>query len=132
MQTRNKRYSNSEIKPKDLQLFKDDLKTRLVKYKNSKLDSVESVKEFIDKAFNSKTITKINFAGRTYITNAESDPVNAVSVLRGSPFNITFRTDSRTGDYNRLYVTFKLVDGVITPIQAVYYDEDNKSIKKKL
>lgn len=138
---RGNRNSNPVIEPKDIKLFKDQLSTRLAKYKLSKYDEVEDVAAFVKKVFEGGA-NKLTLAGTTYSAVPDAKYLGSNSKHRGedrkafhdttmrdlfSGKSIEMQFDSKTpGKYGALYLTIKFVKGSIEPVEASYYDENQK------
>lgn len=137
---RNQRSSNRPINPEDLKLFTDDIKTRLAKYKNTKVASAEDAKDFIDKVFGGG-LKKIKFMGSTYSTIPERKHIGSSSsnsrrggytafyngtfnsLFKGDPVTIEFEADRAESDYSTLYLTVKMVNGTLKPVEMRYTDK---------
>jgi len=119
------RWKNPKVDREDLKLFADDIQKRLKLYKNSKIESVDDLKTFVEKVFSgSGKLKKINFAGRTYNAvpgSSYSTSSNEMkSLLSGKTITISFEADREVGDYNSLYLDVKFVNGMIVPVSAKY------------
>jgi hypothetical protein len=136
------RRGNQPIDPKQAKLFTDDLKTRLAKYKNTKIDSADTAEEFIKKVFGGG-LKKLKFAGRSYSAVPDTEYMGSsdsrgrsgnkhqyfyngtmASLFSGKPVTMKFSADSKEGDYNSLYLTVKLVNGALTPVEVKYSDKE--------
>ncbi len=103
----------------------DDLKTRLIKYKNTKKPTANSIQEFIDMVMKGQAKV-INFNGRPWKTTIEKDysPKDyhqKENLFKGIPFDIHYR--SATPDsFDSLYITFMydIMTGRLVPIEAQY------------
>lgn len=134
---RKARLENPPIATKDITLFRDDLSTRLAKYKNTKIDSAESAEEFITKVFGGG-LKKLKFAGRAYsaVPDTEYETGSGSGkhkyfyngtmqkLFLGKPVTMKFSADSKEGDYNSLYLTVKLVNGALKPVEVRYSDKE--------
>lgn len=143
---RGERRANQPIDPKELKLFKDDLKTRLAKFKNSKADTAENAQEFIDKVL-SGALKKLTFAGSTYSTtpvkkyigsNDRHQPTKGYKafydgtmhdLISGKPVTMEFEADRKEADYNTLYLTVKMIKGSLVPVEMKYSVKGGKSEK---
>lgn len=136
------RSANRPIDPKDLKLFKDDLSTRLAKYKNTKVDTAEDAADFVKKVFGGG-LKKLKFAGRTYSAVPEKEYMGSshsgrgkheyfyngtfATLLSGKPATMKFEADRKEGDYNTLYLTVKMVNGSLVPVEVRYSEKDGDS-----
>lgn len=131
------RSNNRPIDPKEMKLFQDDIRVRLAKYKNSKEDSVESAEEFVKKVF-SGALKKVKFAGSTfslvpereYMGSSSSRGKNQVfyngtmrDLMTGKNVTMQFEADRREQDYQTLYLTVKMINGTLVPVQVRYTDK---------
>jgi hypothetical protein len=143
MGKRGERAQNRPIDPKDLKLFKDDLSTRLAKYKNTKVDTAEDAEDFVKKVFGGG-LKKLKFAGRTYSAVPEKEYMGSsgrsgsgkheyfyngtfATLLSGKPATMKFEADRKEGDYNTLYLTVKFVNGSLVPVEMSYSESYGKS-----
>lgn len=134
------RAQNRPIDPKYLKLFKDDLSTRLAKYKNTKVDTAEDAEDFVKKVFGGG-LKKLKFAGRTYSAVPEKEYMGSsgrsgsgkheyfyngtfATLLSGKPATMKFEADRKEGDYNTLYLTVKFVNGSLVPVEMRYSEKD--------
>ena len=138
------RQANRPIEAKDISLFKDDLKTRLTKYKNSKADTAENAQEFIDKVL-SGALKKLTFAGSTYSTTPVKKYIGSNDrhqkgyrafydgtmndLISGKPVTMEFEADRKESDYNTLYLTVKMIKGALVPVEMKYSVKGGKSEK---
>lgn len=134
---RGERSANRPVDPKEMKLFKDDLKTRLAKYKNTKIDSAETAEDFIKKVFGGG-LKKLKFAGRAYsaVPDTEYEPGSGSGkhkyfyngtmqkLFLGKPVTMKFSADTKEGDYNSLYLTVKLVNGELKPVEMRYSNKE--------
>lgn len=128
---RQKRYQNHPIAPEDFKLFADDLRVRLAKYKNSKLVTVADAVEFLEVMMTGR-MQKINLGGATYIAKVgDTDSSMGRAMLAGKKFTLSFSPDTTTSGYSSLYIDVKMINNVLTPIQA-RYNENGKSVTKDL
>lgn len=128
--TRKERNLNQPVTLKDVESFKADLRERLIKFKNSKVETVEDAAAFMKKVFEG-SLKKVTLAGVTYFTQADttSGYTNNKSgsysnsmmkdLLSKKPVSVYF--SSADGKYNTLSLVVKLVDGMLTPVSASYY-----------
>lgn len=101
-----------------------DLRTRLATYKNTKQPTVDTIEDFISMSVN-KQAKKVQFAGSTYATSAETyDKVNPVDLLSGKPFKVSYRT-ADPGAYDSLDLTYAYdpKSNMLKPIYATWYDK---------
>ena len=126
--------------------LKDDLMKRLAVYKAGKLDTVDDAAEFLQKVFDGKA-KKINFAGRTYSSTPTMKYLGSSgsgnkkyqsfydtslpNLLAGKPVQVEFESDRDQNQYETLYLTVKLVGGVLKPIK-VKYAENGRYVEKDL
>lgn len=135
---RGERRNNPPVKQKDVKLFTDDLKTRLAKYKNTKIDSAEDAEDFIKKVFGGG-LKKLKFAGRSYSAVPDTEYVSGqgtekhkyfyngtmATLFSGKPVTMKFSADSKEGDYNSLYLTVKLIGGELKATEMRYSDKED-------
>ncbi len=118
---RRKRYSIKEIED-----GKNDLKTRLQKYKLSKKPTVDTIEEFIKYALDNPGKT-VQFAGRSYVLKVSSyDKIEPTALLSGTPFSASYST-ADPGSYDSLNLTYKFDprEGTLKPVFATWYDKSN-------
>lgn len=115
-------------------------------FKAGKLETVEDAAAFLKKVFEGKA-KKINFAGKTY--NALPDGKYLGSnhraggrdsksfynttmrdLIAGKGVDIEFDSDRAKGEYDTLYIKVKLVNGVLTPIEARYRENGESKTAK--
>lgn len=132
MAKRGERIANKPIDPKELKLFKDDVSVRLAKYKNSKIESVADCKQFLEKVLTGG-FKKLTLGKRTYTTQPGDYYNDAIitKLITGKPLQISFDADRSTNDYTNMVITVKLVNGVLTPIEARYSGDDHKQVTEK-
>lgn len=139
------RRQNQPIDAKDIKLFKDDLKVRLAKYKNQKLDNIDDAKNLIEKVFADPNMKKFNFAGRTYTVDRNDRKTAFVhkgrsatytdsltSLLSGKEVTISFSGDSRADQYSSLYLSIILKNNSLVPTKVSYTDANGKHKEEKL
>lgn len=143
---RSERLKNQPIDPEKLQLFQDDIKTRLAKYKNTKVDTAEDAQDFIDKVLGGG-LKKVKFEGRTYSavptkkylgSNSRGRGENhrafydgtIADLFAGKQVTLDFEADRNEKDYNTLYLTIKLVKGAIVPVKMRFSSRDQNSSKE--
>lgn len=128
---RDDRFTNRPIEPKDVKLFKDDLRARLAKYKATKLVNVDDVQQLVNLIFsNNGAFKKINFQGQPYNLVPDIDYVPSASkyaqggysdfamkLFTGKEVIIRFSGDSAAQNYDTLYLTIQLVNGAIKPVK---------------
>ena len=134
------RRQNEPISKEKETLFTDDLRTRLAKYKNAKVDTVDDAKTFIDKVL-AGGLKKLTFAGSTYSAVPTSKYLGSShsrsykdnqsffdgtmnQLFTGKPVTMEFEADRKESDYNTLYLTVKLIKGALTPIEIKYQERD--------
>lgn len=149
---RSDRYGNADYastKTSDLKMFADDIKTRLAKFKNSKVASVEDMQEFVAKVFTGGgLLKKLNFAGLTYeavpaVKELGSNDSRKYSkefqryhdrtmhdLFSGKEVSIEFESDRAASQYHSLYIIVKFKDGMIKPVKAKYFDANEKKNKE--
>lgn len=128
---RDDRFTNRPIEPKDVKLFKDDLRARLAKYKATKLVNVDDVQQLVNLIFsNNGAFKKINFQGQPYNLVPDIDYVPSASkhaqggysdfakkLFTGKEVTIRFSGDSAAQNYDTLYLNIQLVNGAIKPVK---------------
>lgn len=131
MDKRKERNANPPIEPKDLKLFADDIKTRLSKYKNSKLETVEDAKAFFEKAM-AGGLKKINLGGLTYIAkiNETYTKASLVDALAGKTVYLQFDADRATSGYGELKIGVKIENGMLKLVSAEYSVNGKKVTEK--
>ena len=130
------RRLNRPIDPKELTLFKDDIKTRLAKYKNSKVDTAEDAADFVKKVF-AGGMKKLRLAGSTYSAIPSKKYTGSANrkhegfyngtmqdLFTGKSVTMEFEADRAERDYHTLYLTVKLVKGQLVPVEARYTEKD--------
>lgn len=121
MSKRNKRYSLKEI-----EAGKNDLMTRLKKYKLSKKPSVDTIEDFIKYAL-SNPGKIVQFAGRTYTIKSSSyDKLDPNALLTGTPFSVSYSC-ADPGSYDSLNVIFAFNPAkmMLMPVSATWYDKSD-------
>lgn len=131
MDKRKERNANPPIEAKDLKLFADDIKTRLAKYKNSKLETVEDAKAFFEKAM-AGGLKKINLGGSTYIAkiNETYTKASLVDALAGKTVYLQFDADRATSGYGELKIGVKIENGMLKLVSAEYSVNGKKVTEK--
>jgi hypothetical protein len=105
--------------PFDYAQAANDLKARLVRFKNAKRPTAENIHQFLEMA-TSRAAKVINFGGKPWHTTEEkSNMVNPVELLNGRPFVIEYKS-ANPGDYGTLKISYRYDkrDNQIRPWQA--------------
>lgn len=112
----------------------DDLKSRLLKFKNSKRPSADNIHKFIEMVMN-KEAAKIQFAGQTYHGEPSKDKyssktIDPVDLMSGKPFDMTYKDAGPREGYGsgpevKLSFRFNPATNTITPWQAKYTEKVN-------
>jgi hypothetical protein len=120
---RRQRYS-----VRDIESGRDDLMTRLRKYKLSKKPTVNTIEEFIKYAMDNPGKT-VQFAGRSYVLKVSSyDKIDPAALLSGKPFDSVYNTaDPNSYDSLRLTYMFDPREQTLKPIFAQWYDKSDPS-----
>ena len=144
MEKRNERNANPPIDPKVLKLFTDEIKTRLAKYKNSKVASAEDAQDFVNKVFGGG-LKRLKFAGSTYTVVPAKEYIGSndhrgqgkgyksfyngtmSDLISGKNVTMQFEADRAESDYNTLYLTVKFSKGQLIPVEARYNNRDDKN-----
>lgn len=116
---RSKRFSNREI-----DAGKNDLMTRLKRFKLSKKPSVDTIEEFVKYALANPGKT-VQFAGATYnIASSNYEKIDANTLFRGQPFKVSYSC-ADPGNYDSLTMTYAFDPStqMLTPIEATWYDK---------
>jgi hypothetical protein len=125
---RKRQYSRAEIKD-----FKEDLKKRLIFYKNSKKPTANTIHEFLDMILKGKA-KAIQFAGITYNVTPSTleSKIDPLSILRGATFNIGYHSQD-PGVYDSLYVTYSYDSetNLLLPIKARWTDKNKTEYSEK-
>jgi len=115
MQTRSKRYSQSQINT-----GVEDLKTRLVKYKQSKLPTINTIQDFVKHALENPG-KKAQFGGTTYMLTPRNsyNTHTPIEILKGTPFEVRYEsiTPGRSGTLDLLY-KYDRDTNMLLPIKA--------------
>lgn len=146
MTKRGVRGQNQPIEKKDLKLFTDDIRTRLAKYKVSKLDTVADAHELVKKVFSGKG-ERIKFAGlgysltpkTRYLGSSNSGLVKVPGQKFKQPrhYSDTTMRDLIKGreiaidleavqGYHTLTIYVKFKEGQLVPTKVMYYDDKDK------
>lgn len=119
----NKRSSRQTI-AYALQKTGDTLKTRLVKYKNTKKPTANSIQEFIHMAM-TRQAKVINFNGRPFNTEVSNyeNKIEPQSLLKGIPFRISYKSaDPNVHGGVGIRFVYDITSGKLVPIEAEYGD----------
>jgi hypothetical protein len=136
---RGERAGNRPIDPKELKLFTSDIKTRLAKFKNSKMDTAEDAQDFVNKVFGGG-LKKLQFLGSTYSVIPAREYVGSnqkqgskgyqafyngtmADLISGKNVTMKFEADHKESDYNSLYLTVKFSKGQLIPVEVRYSDK---------
>jgi len=144
MKTRGDRSRNRPMERTEISLFSDSLRVRLAKYKNTKVQSVDDMRTFIEKVF-SREAKKLKFAGATYTAMPRERTLGSnnsykhektyrnytdktmQNLIMGKEVSMEFDADQAAGEYHTLYVFVKFKDGTLVPTKAKYWDVEKKT-----
>lgn len=120
------------LNPREVRSAAEDLKNRLVKYKNSKRPTAENIHQFIEMV-TKRAASVINFSGKAWKadpkTAYDSSKIDPAALLAGKPFNIEYGS-AEPGNYNSIKLSYRYdpKNNTITPWQAEWNDDKHHVI----
>jgi hypothetical protein len=96
-----------QLSYKDVKDAAEDLKRRLVKFKNAKRPTAENIHQFLEMV-TSRAANVINLGGRPWKTEAKNgyDKIDPVKLMQGTPFSISYDS-ADPGSYESLKVHYR-------------------------
>lgn len=108
-----------DIPVKDEDFLKGELKTRLAKYKNSKVRTIDSEEDLLDELNMGGVLEKFTYKGVTYtnITDTFKETNSIVSLLKGGTVKVSYKQDEKLG-WKSITVTYKLNGTVLKAVKV--------------
>ena len=96
-----------QLNYKDVTDAAEDLKRRLVKFKNAKRPTAENIHQFLEMV-TKRAASVINLGGRPWKTEASNgyEKIDPVSLMRGASFSISYNS-ADPGSYDNLQVYYR-------------------------
>lgn len=129
----NRGTARRQLQPVEVRDAGEDLKNRLVKYKNSKRPTAENIHQFLSLVM-SKAASVINLDGRAWKSTPNQggshSQIDPAKLMSGQPFSISYRTAEPQG-YDSLEISYRYntSDNTIKPWQASWYDVNHKKVE---